>query len=64
MRTTSWVIVSLSTGQAVCETFQPRIIAKLNTTRYKAVPILDWLRYQSTLARAATLAASVRRGTA
>lgn len=43
MKTASWVVVSKETGEAVLETFDPRIQDVLNTEKYDAVPILDYL---------------------
>lgn len=43
--TASWVIVELSTGKAVFETFNETLATKhLNTVQFKAVPILEWLQ--------------------
>jgi hypothetical protein len=47
MKTASWVIVNLETGDAVFETFNPAKVAALNTVKYKAVPILEWLQHLS-----------------
>jgi hypothetical protein len=44
MKTASWVIVDKQTGAALFETFQASIIAKINTARYEAVPILTYLQ--------------------
>lgn len=44
MKTASWVIVNLETGAAVFETFDPAKVSALNTVKYKAVPILEWLQ--------------------
>jgi hypothetical protein len=44
-RTASWVIVELSTGEVVFETFNEALATKhLNTSKFKAVPILEWLQ--------------------
>lgn len=43
-RTASWVAVNKESSEAVFETFQESIIEKLNTTKYKAVPILEYLQ--------------------
>lgn len=44
-RTASWVIVELSTGKSVFETYNETLAAKhLNTAKFKAVPILEWLQ--------------------
>lgn len=47
MKTASWVIVNLETDQAVFETFDAAKVAALNTVKYKAVPILEWLQHLS-----------------
>lgn len=43
-RTASWVIVRLSDGEAMFETFNRRIAEAINRDRYKAVPILQHLQ--------------------
>lgn len=43
-RTASWVIVDKLTGHAVMETFDQKKIDALNTAKYKAVPILEYLQ--------------------
>ena len=43
MRTASWMIVEKGTGILVCETFDEKKVAALNTERYKAVPAYDYL---------------------
>lgn len=44
MKTASWVIVDIATGEAVMETYSARVVQILNTDKYKAVPILEWLQ--------------------
>jgi hypothetical protein len=44
MRTASWVIVRLSDGHPVLETFNEKAVQCLNVEKYKAVPILEWLQ--------------------
>lgn len=39
----SWVIVNKQTGESVFETSQKSIIQKINTEKYKVVPIKEWL---------------------
>lgn len=39
MRTASWVIKNKKTGEIILETFNPKVIAALNTAKYEAVPI-------------------------
>ena len=43
-RTSSWVIVNRATGAALFETFQESITLKLNTAKYQAVPVLQYLQ--------------------
>ncbi len=44
MRTASWVIVNIATGEPVLETYSERMVQALNTDKYRAVPILEWLQ--------------------
>lgn len=39
MKTASWVIKNKATGAIIAETFDPKIVAALNTAKYEAVPI-------------------------
>lgn len=41
--THSWVIVSLATGKAVLETYSEKLARAVNTHKYKAVPVYEWL---------------------
>lgn len=43
MATTSWVLREKSTRRVIMETFDPKKVAALNTIRYEAVPILQYL---------------------
>lgn len=43
MKTASWVIVHIATGQAVAETFSKSTADAIDTAKYKAVPILEYL---------------------
>lgn len=43
MKTASWVIINNATGNPLLETFNPKYVAALNTERYRAVPIIEWL---------------------
>ncbi len=43
MNTASWVIKRKSDGMVLLETYNKRLVDRLNTTRYEAVPILDYL---------------------
>jgi hypothetical protein len=40
----SWVIVENNTGNAIFETFNEALIKKLNLSKYKAMPILEYLQ--------------------
>lgn len=42
-RTASWVVRDKSTGKAVLETFDPKKVEALNTEKYEAVPIGEYL---------------------
>jgi len=41
--TASWVVVRISDNQPILETFSPEVVAALNTEKYKAIPIYEWL---------------------
>lgn len=41
--TYSWVIVRIATSQAALETYSEAVAQAINTEKYKAVPIYDWL---------------------
>lgn len=41
--TTSWVIINKSNGEVIMETFQKSVTEKVNTEKYKVVPILEYL---------------------
>ena len=41
--TASWVIREKSTGRVIAETFNLDLVDALNTVRYEAVPIKDYL---------------------
>lgn len=41
--TVSWVIVDQITGKSVCETFSRKIVDAINTSRYRAIPIEEYL---------------------
>lgn len=42
-KTASWVVVDLATGQPVLETFSKSVADKVNTAKYRVVPIGVWL---------------------
>jgi hypothetical protein len=44
MKTASWVIINKATRQAVFETFNENTAKAVNTARYEAVPILQYLQ--------------------
>ena len=44
MKTASWVITDKATNKAVMETFNADIIPCLNTDKYNAVPIMEYLQ--------------------
>ena len=43
MTTKSWVIRNKATKEVIMETFDPRKFTALNTSKYEAVPILEYL---------------------
>ena len=43
MRTTSWVIRNKETKEVILETFDSKKVAALNTAKYEAVPIYEYL---------------------
>lgn len=53
MKTASWVIIDRATGAAILETYNPKAVSCLNTERYEAVPILDYLGALNARIRAA-----------
>ena len=42
-RTASWVLRDKTTKVVVCETFDKRVVDRLNADKYEAVPILQYL---------------------
>jgi hypothetical protein len=44
MRSGSWVIVNKATGEAVFETFSPKLVSRINAAKYEAVPVLEYLQ--------------------
>ena len=44
MKTASWVIINKATGEAVFETFSPKLVSRINAAKYEAVPILEYLQ--------------------
>lgn len=43
-RIASWVLRNKTTKEVICETFTARHLMHLNTAKYEAVPILDYLQ--------------------
>ena len=43
MKTASWVLRNKITKEVICETFDARKVAALNTDKYETVPILEYL---------------------
>lgn len=58
MSTTSWVLREKVTKKVVMETFDPRAVAALNTRKYEAVPIYEYLVELNATIRAANAAAA------
>jgi hypothetical protein len=44
LETASWVIREKATGRVIGETFNSKVLQVLNTARYEAVPILEYLQ--------------------
>lgn len=51
----SWAIISLDTEEAVLETWDSNVVEKLNTEKYKAIPILLYLQNLKREIKAKTL---------
>lgn len=47
----SWVIKRKDTGAVVCETFSAAAVEALDTSRFEAVPIMDYLQGVARAAR-------------
>ena len=43
MKTASWVIKDNYSGEVLFETFDEFLVSKLNTEKYRAIPILEYL---------------------
>jgi Ca2+-binding EF-hand superfamily protein len=43
MKTASWVIIEISTGEAIFETYIEKMVSAINTEKYRAVPIVEYL---------------------
>jgi hypothetical protein len=44
----SWVIVNKSTGAAICEVWNKSTVDKVNTSKYTAIPALQYLQSLNT----------------
>ena len=44
LETASWVVVDKASNAALFETFSQRIADAINTDKYRAVPILEYLQ--------------------
>ena len=42
--TKSWIVASKATGKAVLETFDPKVVKAINTTKYEVYTSLQWLQ--------------------
>ena len=40
---TSWIIRNKATREVICETFELRVAKSINTEKYEAVPIYEYL---------------------
>lgn len=43
MKTASWVIIENVTGNAILETYSESIANKINTEKYTAMPVMEYL---------------------
>lgn len=43
MKTASWIIREKETGKVIAETFLKHVVGALNTKKYEAVPIGEYL---------------------
>lgn len=41
--TASWIIRNIATREVICETYSKAMVARLNTAKYEAVPIGEYL---------------------
>lgn len=53
---TSWIIRNKATGEVLFETFNSKLVAALNTRKYEAMPIGQYLASLNQLPTAATVA--------
>ena len=60
MMSASWILRRISDSRVICETFDVRKVAALNTARYEAVPILDYLRELNTAIKMRAILASLQ----
>lgn len=44
MNTASWIIIDISTKEAILETYSKNIADAVNTKKYRAVPVLEYLQ--------------------
>jgi hypothetical protein len=44
MKNASWVVVEIATEDVVCELWNAKTVECLDTSKYKAVPILQFLQ--------------------
>lgn len=40
----SWILVSRETGKPLCETWNPKLVARVNTERIEVLTALEWLQ--------------------
>jgi len=43
MKSNSWIIVRIADNKAILETYNPAIVAKINTQKYMAIPAYEYL---------------------
>ena len=52
MKTASWILRNKTSKEVICETFDKRKVELLNTEKYEAVPILEYLQGLNRVIRA------------
>jgi hypothetical protein len=57
LKTASWVIRNRETKEVIMETYNEKVVSHLNTAKYEAVPILEYLQGLNKEIRAAAATA-------
>lgn len=58
LKTASWVIRNKETKEVVMEAYNENVVSHLNTAKYEAVPILEYLQNLNKEIKALTVCAS------